>query len=193
LAARAVLLSGSYMFYGEHGAAPPPDSPVWGRWKGKTPNYSMRASELAAALALPQLKLLEGRNQRWKRIHDTIAEGLRGIPGVRVPEHVAGSCWTPTHVQFWVDEAGPAIRSLLGHTAEQGINVKWYGAVEAVGVTSNFRHWGWVDAEDEQLPGISQAIQTLCEVRLPYTLTDADCDIIVDALAAAVAAVRGGK
>ena len=50
LAARAILLSGAYMLYEQHGARP--DTAVLDRHRFDVPNFSMRMSGLAAALAL---------------------------------------------------------------------------------------------------------------------------------------------
>jgi len=52
VAARAILLSGSYMLYAQHGTAPPPEAIE--RHRYTTPNLSMRMSALAAAVARPQ-------------------------------------------------------------------------------------------------------------------------------------------
>ena len=49
VAARAILYSGSYMLYRQHRARP--DDAVFERWKDVTPNFSLRMSNLAAAVA----------------------------------------------------------------------------------------------------------------------------------------------
>ena len=51
IAARAILYSGSYMLFDQHHARP--SSAVFERWKGVTPNFSMRMSNVVAALARP--------------------------------------------------------------------------------------------------------------------------------------------
>jgi hypothetical protein len=52
LAAKAILMSGSYMLYEQHGARP--DAEVFERHRLTTPNFSMRMSALSAALIRPQ-------------------------------------------------------------------------------------------------------------------------------------------
>lgn len=192
LAARTVLFSGAYMMYAQHKAAPDAESPVWHRWKDRVPNYSMRSNEVAAALALPQLAGLRERNARWLVIHDAIAGGLRAaVPDtVRLPRHVAGAAWTPTSVQFWVDEPPLVIERMLALAGAEGVSVKWFGCADARGFTSAHRHWGWVEGHDEVLPGNAAAITNLCEVRLPYTLTDEDCVTIVEVIRGSLSAAR---
>jgi dTDP-4-amino-4,6-dideoxygalactose transaminase len=55
--ARAIILSGSYMLYERHGAAPPPQ--VFERVRLETPNMSGRMDNLRAAILLPQLARLD--------------------------------------------------------------------------------------------------------------------------------------
>ena len=51
VAARAILYSGSYMLYRQHRARP--SDAAFARWKDVTPNFSLRMSNLAAAVARP--------------------------------------------------------------------------------------------------------------------------------------------
>ncbi len=64
VAAQAILFSGSYMLYRSHLARPADE--VFERWKYVTPNFSLRMSNLAAAVARPQLgAMLKDRCGRW--------------------------------------------------------------------------------------------------------------------------------
>lgn len=63
LAAKAVMLSGSYMLYERHLAAPGPE--VFERIKYHTPNVSGRMDNLRAAILRPQLKDLDRQIARW--------------------------------------------------------------------------------------------------------------------------------
>lgn len=66
IAAQVILMSGCYMMYDQHVVRPPAE--VFERWRYTTPNFSMRMSNLAAALLRPQLALLPERRLRWRRI-----------------------------------------------------------------------------------------------------------------------------
>jgi dTDP-4-amino-4,6-dideoxygalactose transaminase len=63
--ARAIILSGSYMLYERHGAAPPPQ--VFERVRLETPNMSGRMDNLRAAILLPQLARLDESIERWNQ------------------------------------------------------------------------------------------------------------------------------
>ena len=65
VAARAIILTGSYMLYGKHLAAPGPE--VFERVKYDTPNVSGRMDNLRAAILRPQLRNLQGPMRRLER------------------------------------------------------------------------------------------------------------------------------
>ena len=68
--AQAILMSGCYMMYDQHLSKPSSD--VFERWKYLTPNFSMRMSNLAAALLRPQIAQLAERGRRWNHIYATL-------------------------------------------------------------------------------------------------------------------------
>ena len=79
LAARAVLLSGSYMLYARHRAAPPPE--VFETFRLEVPNVSSRMDNLRAAILRPQVGLLDDRRARWRALYQGMERGLEGAPG----------------------------------------------------------------------------------------------------------------
>ncbi len=90
LAARMVLLSGSYMLYARHRAAPGPEA--FEGLKLDIPNVSGRMDNLRAAILRPQVALLADRRARWGVLYRRLEAGLQGIPGLRLiprPEHEA--------------------------------------------------------------------------------------------------------
>jgi dTDP-4-amino-4,6-dideoxygalactose transaminase len=81
LAARAVLLSGSYMLYARHRAAPGPE--VFEALKLDVPNVSSRMDNLRAAILRPQIAMLEDRRARWRVLYQGMEAGLAGVAGLR--------------------------------------------------------------------------------------------------------------
>ena len=61
--ARAIILSGSYMLYARHRAAPPPEAFEAVKWD--TPNISGRMDNLRAAILRPQLRRLAAQCAAW--------------------------------------------------------------------------------------------------------------------------------
>ena len=177
VAARAVLLSGSYMLYAQHGAAP--DASVVERHRLTTPNLSMRMSALAAAVVRPQLVKLPARAATWNARYGVLADLLGADPRIRIPDRPDGEEAAPSSIQFSVtgpDGGSPdpvLMAAWLDVAATHGVHVKWFGRDEPVGFTSRYDHWRYVD--EQVLHATSAVLAGLCDLRIPLTMTDGHC------------------
>lgn len=177
MAARTILHSGSYMLYRQHTRRPP--DAVFERWKGVSPNYSMRMSALAAAVLRPQLAVLPERVRRWNANYTRITDGLRQLQLVHVPRRAAEEAFSATSVQFSLPGlSADAIGRFIASCATCGLAVKWFGDEEPVGFTSAPRHWTYID-DAAPLDRTHRVLAGLCDIRTPVSLTDSDCDAIV--------------
>jgi dTDP-4-amino-4,6-dideoxygalactose transaminase len=190
IAAQAVLFSGSYMLYRSHGARP--DDAVFERWKYVTPNFSLRMSNLAAAIARPQFgAVLAGRCQRWNERYAWMASALQGAPHLRLPHRPADEQYVASSIQFsLVGLSRAQIERVIAACAERGVHIKWFGADEPVGFTSVWTHWRYF-GEAQSLPNAERVLGGLCDMRLPLTLTQADCEAIGGVIRAALSAIEG--
>jgi sulfopropanediol 3-dehydrogenase len=173
LAARAILLSGSYMLYGQHGARPGDD--VFERHRLTTPNFSMRMSALTAALVRPQLGLLAKRAEVWNARYAQLAESLGQIDGVRVPERDRREQYVASSIQFNVDHAD--IAAFVLRAASSGVELKWFGAEQPKGFTSRFDHWRY--APEQSVPRAAEVLATLIDMRIPLAMTSSQVEQIV--------------
>lgn len=181
LAARAILMSGSYMLYRSHLARP--DDAVFERWKYVTPNFSMRMSNLAAAVARPQLgAVLKDRARRWNERYAWLAEDLSNARHIRLPHRPAGEDYVMSSLQFsLVDLPRPAMAKFVERCAARGLHVKWFGADEPVGFTSVWSHWRYF-GEPQSLPNAERVLGGLFDVRLPLSLSRDDCRAMAQAI-----------
>ena len=188
LAAQAVLLSGSYMLYASHLARPGPE--VFERWKYHTPNFSLRMSNLPAALARAQLgEVLQERCQRWNQRYGWLAGALEGAAHIRLPRRPTKEQFVGSSIQFLLRDMSRAqMQSVIAACAEQGVHIKWFGADEPVGFTSVWTHWRYF-GQSQDLPQAQTVLSALCDLRLPLSLTQADCLGIADTIRAAVKSV----
>ena len=187
IAARAILHSGSYMLHGQNGTVPPDE--VMARWQGLCGNYSMRMSELVAALALPQLRQVSMRVADWNTSHDRIAAHLRQADGFVLPERPTAETYAQSSLQFRLPAFSDGqMRAYVMAARSAGVWVKWFGISAPEGYSSNPAHWPGARAID--VPRACRIQATLCDIRLPLGMTQQDCDAVADVLIAAAEIAR---
>ncbi len=175
LMARATILSGSYMLYGRHPAGP--EAAHYERIRLQTPNCSGRLDNLRAAILRPQLARLPDNCQRWNDRYRAVAAELMGVPGLRLPERPKEGQFVASSLQFRLPDFGAAaIQHFIGLCLARGVELKWFGATEPVAYTSNHHSWRYFDGQ--ALPQTDRVLATLCDLRLPLTLSLEDCRTI---------------
>ncbi len=175
MAAKAILYSGSYMLYGQHQSAPP--ARVFDKWKKRIPNFSMRMSNLAACILRPQLREMSARGEQWNRIYGWLEQALNRIDGIEVPGRPQAEAFVASSIQFHVNGLDKAaLQTLADKCTQRGVAVKWFGRAEPTGYTSQYHHWQYL--QPQALPDTSRILETTCDMRIPLSLTRAQCDII---------------
>ena len=173
--ARAVLLSGSYMLYGAHRAAPPREA--YEAVRMVTPNISGRMDNLRAAILRPQLRLLADRVARWKARYEALQGGLHGVPGLTLIARAPQESYVGSSFQFRLPDWSPArIGLFLTRTLARGVELKWFGADQPVAFTSRYDHWQY--AAPQSLPQTDRILAGLIDMRVPLTFSVADCTLI---------------
>lgn len=180
LAAKAVLLSGSYMLYEQHRSRP--DREVFERHKYVTPNFSMRMSGLVAAILRPQLASIDERVARWREIHRYLAPRIESIDHIRIPPRPDKEGFVPSSLQFDITDLGTEeIGRFIETSARDGVDVKWFGGANPVGFTSRHDHWRYLGGSID-VPRADGILMGLCDMRLPLWLTRTDCDQVAAVL-----------
>jgi dTDP-4-amino-4,6-dideoxygalactose transaminase len=175
LAARAVLLSGSYMLYARHRAAPGPE--VFEALKLDVPNVSSRMDNLRAAILRPQIGLLDDRRARWRVLYQAMEAGLAGVPGLRLIPRLQAEDYVGSSFQFLLPGWEPArVAALVAGAAARGVELKWFGAADPLGFTSRYAHWRY--AAPDALPQTDRILAGLIDMRLPLTFTPDDVALI---------------
>ena len=186
VAAQAILMSGCYMMYDQHTLKPAPE--VFERWKYVTPNFSMRMSNLAAALLRPQIGELADRGQRWNHIYATLASELSKAKYLSVPARVVKEEFVASSIQFTLDLKPLQIERFLKECDLRGLYIKWFGTPSPIAFTSNYEHWHYLQTKPD-IPNSKAVLNQLMDLRTPLSLTDDDCTLIgqIVAVAAAIA------
>ncbi|WP_116131374.1 DegT/DnrJ/EryC1/StrS aminotransferase family protein [Tropicimonas sp. IMCC34043] len=186
--ARAVLLSGSYMLYDRHLAAPPVEA-----FEGllfDTPNISGRMDNLRAAILRPQLAALGAQCAAWTDRYRVVEAGLAGTPGLRLIDRPAAEDFVGSSFQFLLPGwSAAAIRDLVARAAARGVELKWFGADRPAGFTSRYEHWRYADPV--ALPATDLVLAGLVDMRLPLTFSLEDCAQIARIIRAEVTQAEG--
>ncbi|MGB7319777.1 MAG: aminotransferase class I/II-fold pyridoxal phosphate-dependent enzyme [Albidovulum sp.] len=190
LMARAVILSGSYMLYERHRAAPPAEA--FQKVKYVTPNVSGRMDNLRAAILRPQLADLPAQIARWNALYRTLEDGLANTAALHLIPRPEAEAYVASSFQFLLpDWPEDKIRTLLARAAARGVELKWFGGAEPTGFTS--RHDSWRYAEAQSLPKTDHILAGLIDMRLPLTFSVDDAALIARIIRAEVSAVHQGE
>lgn len=175
LFARAVLLSGSYMFYGHHLAAPGADA--YAGVQFTTPNCSGRMDEVRAAILRVQLRTLNENVERWNERYKCVAETISGVQGIRLPARPNDERFVGSSIQFHCAVTSEEeATDLVKRCRKRGVVLKWFGADAPSGYTSTHLHWNYLP--DRPLPQTDTILRTLFDMRLPLTFSLEDCRLI---------------
>ena len=186
VAARAIMLSGSYMLFDRHVAGPTPET--FETIKYDTPNISGRMDNLRAAILRPQLRRLDAQIGKWNARYQVVEDGLRDTPGLTVISRPEAERFVGSSIQFLLSGwQTPAIKAVLSRCAARGVELKWFGGAEPVGFTSRYDSWRY--AKSPVLPASDAVLSSIIDMRVPLTFSLDDCALIARIIRAEVSAV----
>ena len=186
IAARAIMLSGSYMLFDRHLAAPPKEA--FDDIKYDTPNISGRMDNLRAAVLRPQVADLATQCARWNERYHTLEAGLRDTPGLTVIERPAQETIVGSSIQFLLlDWAASAVRDVVARCGARGVELKWFGAPEPVAFTSKYDSWRY--APSTPMAASDRVLAGIVDMRVPLTFSLEDCALIARIIRGEVSAV----
>ena len=179
--ARAIVLSGSYMLYERHVAAPKPEH--FKKIRLQTPNCSGRMDNLRSAILRPQLALLDENAKRWNDRYDAFAKALvTGNNHVVLPHRHPSAYEVPSSIQFRIERySDEQNQQFLNQCAKRGVELKWFGADEPKAYTSRYDSWQYL--ETAALPETDAILRRLYDCRLPLTFSVQDCQAIGELIA----------
>ncbi|MDW3222305.1 MAG: aminotransferase class I/II-fold pyridoxal phosphate-dependent enzyme [Paracoccaceae bacterium] len=186
IAARAIMMSGSYMLYERHLAAPPKEA--FDTIRYETPNISGRMDNLRAAILRPQVADLATQCARWNERYFALENGLRDTPGLTVIERPEQETIVGSSIQFLLlDWDSAKIHDVLARCAGRGVELKWFGGAEPVGFTSRYDSWRYADTP--AMPKTDRLLAGIVDIRVPLTFSLEDCALIARIIRAEVSAV----
>ncbi len=176
VAARAIVMTGSYMLYQRHGTKPPEE--VFRRVRLETPNMSGRMDNLRAALLRGQLPNLDRNVHRWNERYQTLESGLRKSENLYLPERKQHEEYVGSSIQFQPQNLPvSSIPELVENCAKRGVEIKWFGDAEPKAFTSRYDTWQYIE-DIPDLPKTKQVLSRTCDMRVPLTFDLEDCVLI---------------
>lgn len=176
VAARAIILSGSYMLYARHGARP--DDSVFENVRLKVPNCSARLDNLRAAILRAQLPMLDENIARWNVRYRVLEAGLRECAGIRVIKRHQHETFVGSSFQFQAIGISPScIPDFITACGKRGVELKWFGADVPAAFTSRYDSWCYL-GDLPELAQTKKALSTTCDMRVPLTFDEVDCVLI---------------
>jgi len=181
--ARTIVMSGSYMFYERHGAAP--EAEVFLDIRLKTPNCSGRMDNLRAAILRSQLNSLEANIKRWNKRYKIVEKKLQKVTGVVLPERSDEEHYVGSSIQFRIPGIShtKAIEFIKANK-QLGVEIKWFGSDEPSGFTSNHKSWKYF--ERQKLEHSDKILSGLFDLRLPLTFSLEDCSLLSDIISGCI-------
>ena len=181
IAAKATIMSGSYMLYERHGAGPSAEE--FEQIRTKMPNFSCRLDHLRAAIIRSQMPVLDDNIARWNMLYNTLDKGLRAIDGISLPVRPQNEFFVGSSIQFRVDAiAKDDIPDFLKRCGARGVDLKWFGAERPTAFTSRYDSWEYLD-DIPDLPATKAALDKTIDMRVPLTFDTDDCALITDIIA----------
>jgi dTDP-4-amino-4,6-dideoxygalactose transaminase len=175
IAARLILMSGSYMLYARHRAAP--DSSVLDEQRLSMPNLSGRMDELRASILIPQLDLLGDNVARWNEREAVLAAAIADLEHVHLPTVHPLASEVRSSFQFRVPGYDTDhMRDLISRCAARGVELKWFGDDIPKGYTSRYEHWEYIDSPT--LSRTNHVLSTLLDIRVPLSFSVEDCRLL---------------
>ena len=180
--ARAVMLSGSYMLFERHFAAPPKET--FDQIRYDTPNCSGRMDNLRAAILRPQLADLDTQCKRWNRRYRVIEKILNTCSLIRVPARPDAEQFVGSSIQFSLPGfSTEQVSEVVEQCGARGVVLKWFGDTIPRDYTSRYDSWRYI-SQLPRLPKTEQVLSLLLDMRVPLTFSEEDrvliADLIVD-------------
>jgi len=190
IAAKTAVYAGAYEgLSAKHITVPGPE--VFGDLPTRIPNYSVRMSNVAAAIIRPQILTLDERRAKYNERYAFVTKKLVERKGhlLSIPVNTPGM--TPVHDSLQInlshDITNEQVQKFLDESAAHGLPVELFGHSSNA---RNFVNWGFAPA-DEPLPLTGKMLSRACDVRLPLMWDDQDFSDMVDVLCESLDAAMG--
>lgn len=178
---KATYLSGAYeMNYKKHFANGAP----FEKFVDQLPAHNARMTNLTAAVARPQIKLVDAKGERYREMYAYLKRELMATNRVAFPKDCPQEERIPDSVQFTVPgyDAGQ-MQNFVARVRDRGVPLSAFAEKHNARA---FYNWRYLGENMPDLPQTRKAIENTCDMRLSSQLEEAHLDYIVAAVCSAL-------
>lgn len=178
---KAICLSGAYEEnYRKHFAC----SERIADTVGTVPQHNARMSNLTAAVARPQIDLLDHKLRRYQEIYAYLRQALTQTNCIEFPDEYPEETRIPNSIQFRViGYDAPQLQAFVERVRATGVPLT--GFWEAKNARA-FYNWRYLGDDMPDLPTTRRSLASACDMRLPSTLRDEHLSFLVAAIRSAL-------
>jgi len=171
---KATYLSGAYeMNYMKHVT----QSPLFEEFADRLPVRNARMSNLTAAVARPQIGLLEEKGQRFRQMYRCLKRELIATNRIEFPREYPQETRIPDSIQFKVPGYDAVqMQTFIERVRESGLPIA--GFVERHNARA-FYNWRYLGEDMPNLPRTKKTIENTCDMRLSSRLQEVHLAYIV--------------
>lgn len=176
LAAYCILAAGSYeKLYKKHLARPFDDN-LFEQLKPHVPNFSLRMSNLTAAVLRPQIEFLENKISQGKQKYDRLVEIISSVRNIDVPSPLEQVKRAPDSLQFnLLGLNSSQVDKFVKQTSERGVAIQIFGRADN---SRYYKNWQYSFTEIPSLEKTESIISSACDLRVPSCFDFDDLNLI---------------
>jgi perosamine synthetase len=178
---KTTYLSGAYeMNYKKHFVNGAP----FEQFTDRLPAHNARMTNLTAAVARPQIGLIDAKGERYREMYAYLKRELTATNRIAFPEEYPQEERIPDSIQFRVPgyDAGQ-MHNFVARVRKSGVPLSAFAEKHNARA---FYNWRYLGDDMPDLPRTRKAIENTCDMRLPSQLEDKHLAYIVAAVRSAL-------
>ena len=176
IAAYTILGAGSYeKLYKKH-IARPLDDEIFESMKQNVPNFSLRMSNLTAAVLMPQIDTIHERSEAYNLRYGQLVKLLSSVDNIYIPTPLKQVSRVGDSLQFNLrDLELNQVEEFVREAAKRGVQIQIFGSMDNA---RYFKNWRYSFQDEPQLSQTVDIISFACDLRISLSFTHDDINLL---------------
>lgn len=171
-----ILAAGSYEYLYKKHIARPQNDELFEELKPIVPNFSLRMSNLTAAVIRPQLNTLQQRIGEYNQRYDQLKKILSKCEHIHVPEYLDRAFRVGDSIQFnLIGMSGEQVEQFLAEVKRRGVGLQIFGRLDN---SRYYKNWKFSFETEPELKQTDDIISLACDLRISLTFDKSDIDLL---------------